>query len=575
MQMTGAQILVECLLREKAGAVFGYPGGQVIPIFNAIYGSKLNFILVRHEQAAAHMADGYARSTGKVGVCLATSGPGATNLVTGLATAYMDSIPVVAFTGQVPTHLIGNDAFQEADITGITRPVTKHNFLVKDIKDLARTIREAFYIASTGRQGPVLVDIPSDVQRNVTEFIWPEKVYIRSYNPVVRGNMGQIKKVADAINASKQPVIYAGGGIISSGAYKEVIELAQKANIPVTNTLLGLGSFPQGHKLFLGMLGMHGTYFANHAVQNSDLIIAVGARFDDRVTGKVDAFAKKAKIVHIDIDPTSISKSVNVDIPVVGDAKTILADILKLVKKNEHKNWLETIGKWKKLHPLSYKNDSKLRPQYVIDCISELTKGQAIVTTEVGQHQMWSAQYYKTNNPRNFISSGGLGTMGFGFPAGIGAKLAFPKKEVIVIAGDGSIQMNIQELATAVLNKINVKVIILNNHYLGMVRQWQELLWDKRYSGVCLSKGSGCPAKCNSKAPKDCISYIPDFVKVAEAYGAVGLRCTNKKDVISVLKKTISLDRVVFAEFVVEEEENVFPFVPTGKPLDEVMTSLA
>ncbi|MCB4791729.1 MAG: biosynthetic-type acetolactate synthase large subunit [Elusimicrobia bacterium] len=575
MQKTGAQILIECLLKEKADVVFGYPGGQVIPIFDAIYGSPLHFILSRHEQGAAHMADGYARSTGRVGVCLATSGPGATNLVTGLATAFMDSIPVVAITGQVPTHLIGNDAFQEADITGITRPVTKHNFLVKDIKDLARTIREAFYIASTGRQGPVLVDIPSDVQRAVTEFIWPENIEIRSYKPVQHGHPGQIKKVADAINESKQPVLYTGGGIISSGAYKEVIELAEKADIPVTNTLLSLGSFPQDHRLFLGMLGMHGTCYANNAVQNADLIIAIGARFDDRVTGKVDAFAKKAKIAHIDIDPTSISKSISADIPVVGDAKTVLAELIKNVKKNSHKEWLEAIGKWKKSNPLSYKNDEKLRPQYVIDCITKLTKGEAIVTTEVGQNQMWAAQFYKTNRPRNFISSGGLGTMGYGFPAAIGAKLANPKKQVIDIAGDGSIQMNIQELATAVLNNINVKVIILNNHYLGMVRQWQEFFWGKRYSGVCLMKGSGCPDKCNKPQSKKCFTYVPDFVKIAEAYGAVGLRCKNKKDVISTLRKTLSLNKTVFAEFIVEQEENVFPMVPAGKPLDEVMTSLA
>lgn len=573
MIKTGSEILVECLLREGAEMVFGYPGGQIIPVFDAIYRSRLNLILVRHEQGAAHMADGFSRATGKVGVCIATSGPGATNLVTGLGTAYMDSIPMVAITGQVPTSLIGNDAFQEADITGITRSVTKHNFLVKDVKDLARTIREAFYIASTGRPGPVLVDVPADVQRASTEFIWPETVEMRSYKPNLAGHPGQVKKAAQAINEAKQPVLYIGGGVITSNAEKEVQELAKKADIPVTNTLLGIGAFPPDSPLFMGMLGMHGTYYANMAVQSADLIIAVGARFDDRVTGKVSAFAPNAKIVHIDIDPTSISKSVRADIPVVGDAKRILADLLKEVRKNDHSAWHTTINAWRKTHPLRYKDsDNKLRPQFVIDTINKITNGEAIVVTEVGQHQMWAAQFYQAQKPRHFLSSGGLGTMGFGFPAGIGAKMALPKKDVIVIAGDGSIQMNIQEMATAVLNGVNVKIVILNNAYLGMVRQWQELFWEKHYSSVCLKRNDQCPARCN-KRTDDCPGYLPDFVKLAEAYGAVGMRITDKKDVAAALKKALKLEKTVVLEFMVENEENVYPMVPGGHALDQILTT--
>lgn len=574
MLKTGAEIFVECLLKENVEVMFGIPGGVMLPIFDKIYDvrEKIRFVLTRHEQGAGHMADGYARSTGKVGVCIATSGPGATNLTTALATAYMDSIPVVAFTGQVATSLIGNDAFQEADTTGITRPVTKHNFLVKDIKQLAETIRAAFYIAKTGRQGPVLVDIPVDIQKASIDFTLPEKIEIRSYKPVYEGHVGQIKKAANLINASKQPLLYIGGGIISSNASSELLKLAEKIHTPVTTTLLALGSFPPKNPLNLFMPGMHGNYAANLAFQNCDLIIAIGARFDDRVTGNLSKFAPKAKIIHIDIDPTSISKNVPVDIPVVGDAKNIITGLLKYVKKKNNKEWLKKISIWQNKHPFSYKKDNKLRPQYIVDKICQITKGEAIIVTEVGQNQMWSAQFYKPKHPRHFLSSGGLGTMGYGFPAAIGAKIANPKKIVIDIAGDGSIQMNIQELATSVLNNINVKIVILNNACLGMVRQWQEMFYKRRYSGVCLTKPNGClPSDASAKRPG---WMVPDFVKLAESYGAVGIRVTKKEDVENTLIKALKIEKTVVMDFLVEEEENVLPMVPAGAALDEIITSL-
>jgi len=553
MKMTGAKILIESLRKENVEVLFGYPGGQVLPIFDQLYDAPIKFILTRHEQAAAHAADGYARATGKVGVCIATSGPGATNLVTGIATAYMDSVPMVALTGQVKSFLIGNDAFQEADITGITRPITKHNYLVEDVKDLARVIKEAFHIASTGRPGPVLIDIPSDIQMHETEFIYPEKVEIRGYNPTSKGHPGQIKRAAKAISESKRPVLYVGGGAISSDAYEEVRELATKNEIPVTMTLLGLGAFPQTHKLSLGMLGMHGTAYANHAIMDSDLIVAIGARFDDRVTGKLDAFAPHAKVIHIDIDPASVSKTVDVDIPIVGDAREVLRQLNKAIKKPDTKDWLIKIDGWKKKFPLKYKDDNNLRPQYVVEQIYEITKGEAIITTEVGQNQMWAAQFFKFVLPRTIISSGGLGTMGYGFPAAIGAKIGKPKMPVFDIAGDGSIQMNIQELATAVINKIPVKVVILNNCYLGMVRQWQELFYKKRYSYTTM---------CGT---------CPDFVKLAESYGALGMRIDKKSEVKGAIEKALNTDNVVFMDFRVEEEENVFPMVPAGEAINKMI----
>jgi len=555
--MKGSQILLESLKREGVEVIFGYPGGQVLPIFDSLYDFDIKFILTRHEQGAAHAADGYARATGRVGVCLATSGPGATNLVTGIANAYMDSIPMVAITGQVGTHLIGNDAFQEADVTGITRPITKHNFLVKEVKDLARTIAEAFYIASSGRPGPVLIDIPVDVQRAETDFIWPENVKIRSYQPTYFGHPGQIKKAARLISSAKKPIIYAGGGVITSGAHLVLKELAEKIQAPVTTTFMGLGGFPGTHKLSLGMLGMHGTAYANHATMEADLIIAVGARFDDRVTGRLDHFAPYAKVIHIDIDPSSISKNVRVDIPIVGDAKNIIGELLEQIKRLPDTSlWLKTVDAWKKKHPLTYKGNSKLlKPQYILEQLWELTKGDAIICTEVGQSQMWACQWYKHLNPRTWISSGGLGTMGFGFPAAMGAKLGVPEKQVFNIAGDGSIQMNIQELATCVANKINVKVLIFNNGFLGMVRQWQELFYKKRYSYTPITS--------------------PNFVKLAESYEAVGMRVTKKADVRKALQKAIKTDNTVFVEFIIEPEENVWPMVPAGQAINKMIDGLA
>ncbi len=551
----GAQIIVDSLLQEGVRVIFGYPGGSVLPLTDVLYDTPVSFVLVRHEQAAAHAADGYARATGKVGVCMATSGPGATNLVTGLATAHMDSIPIVAITGQVKTDLIGNDAFQEADVTGITRPITKHNYLVKDISELAGTIKEAFHIASTGRPGPVVIDVPVDVQMQKMEFNYPEKVSLRSYNPTITPHPGQVKKAAKLIQMSKRPVIYAGGGVIISGAHDQLLELAVKIKAPVTTTLMGLGAFPENNELSLGMLGMHGTVYANHAIMESDLIIAVGARFDDRVTGRIDKFAPDAKVIHIDIDPTAISKNIYVDIPIVCDAKIGLQALNKIVKRLNTKEWLKKISDWKKKYPLKYKPGKKINPQYVVEQIYKITKGEAIICTEVGQNQMWAAQYYTYTKPRTWISSGGLGTMGYGFPAAIGAKIGRPDKLVFDIAGDGSIQMNIQELATAVANKINVKIAVLNNGYLGMVRQWQELFYNRRYAGTPIS--------------------APDFVKLAESYGAAGIRVKNPKDVAKAIKEAIAIPNVVIMDFIIEEEENVFPMVPAGEAINRMIGGMA
>ena len=557
MKLSGAKILIESLKKEGVEVIFGYPGGSVLPIFDVLYDAPINFILTRHEQGAAHAADGYARSTGRVGVCMATSGPGAINLMTGIATAYMDSIAIVAITGQVKTDLIGNDAFQEADVTGISRPITKHNFLVKDLRELAQTIKNAFHLAQTGRPGPVLIDLPVDVTLAETEFRYPKEPDLRGYKPTLSGHPGQIKKAAKAIAQSRQPIIYAGGGVIISGASSELKRLAEKTSIPVTTTLMGLGGFAETDKLSLGMLGMHGTAYANHAIMESDLIIAVGARFDDRVTGKVELFAPHAKIIHIDIDPSAISKNVKVDIPIVGDAHKILSYLNKIVKKPEEiKKWLEKIERWKKKYPLRYKNDDKLRPQYVVEQIYKLSNGRAIICTEVGQNQMWAAQFYQYTKPRSYISSGGLGTMGYGFPAAIGAQIGCPNDIVFDIAGDGSIQMNIQELATAVANKLPVKIAILNNCYLGMVRQWQELFYKKRYSYTHLVN--------------------PDFVKVAQAYGAEGIRVEKKRDVAKAIKKALSIKaQPVVLDFIVQEEENVFPMVPAGEAINRMIGGMA
>ncbi|GBD96629.1 MAG TPA: biosynthetic-type acetolactate synthase large subunit [Nitrospirae bacterium] len=561
MKISGAEILIECLKKEGVKHIFGYPGGVVLNIFDTLYDEKdVELILARHEQGAIHAADGYARVSGKVGVAIVTSGPGATNTVTGIATASMDSIPLVVFSGQVPTMLIGNDAFQEADIVGITRPCTKHNYLVKDIKDLAKTVREAFHIASTGRPGPVLIDLPKDVTAGMADFKWPAEVKLRSYNPTYQGNKWMIKQAAQMIAKAKKPVIMAGGGVILSGASKELKGLAETARIPVTMTLMGLGGFPGTHKLSLGMLGMHGTYYANKSVQDSDLLIGIGVRFDDRVTGKTSAFAPDAKIIHIDIDPTSIRKNVRVDLPVVGDVKNVLKDMIKAVKEQKaqwdavRSAWLKQIDYWKDEKPLSYNLNKKIiKPEFVVEKIYEVSKGEAIICTEVGQNQMWAAQFYKYDKPRQLLTSGGLGTMGYGFPAAIGAQIACPGKLVFDIAGDGSIQMNIQELATAVINKLPVKVAILNNGYLGMVRQWQELFFRERYSHTKLD-------------------VIPDFVKVAEAYGAVGLRAEKPDEVVPVLREALKIkDKPVFMDFVVDWKEKVFPMVPAGAAIDEMI----
>lgn len=562
MKITGSEILLESLKKEGVKHLFGYPGGVVLNIFDLLHDEKeLQLILTRHEQGAVHAADGYARATGKAGVALVTSGPGATNTVTGIATAAMDSIPLVVITGQVPTMLIGNDAFQEADIVGITRPCTKYNFLVKNVSDLALTIKEAFHIANTGRPGPVLIDLPKDVTTSKAEFHWPDQVKIRSYNPTYEGNKYMITQAAHMIAKAKKPLIIAGGGVISSDAAKELREFAEITDVPVTMTMMGLGGFPGSHKLSLGMLGMHGTYYANKAVQDSDLLIAIGMRFDDRVTGKIDAFAPNAKIIHIDIDPTSIRKNVRVDLPIVGDVRRVLAVMNRVIHEEVKEPWAEVrkawarqIDAWKKEHPMDYDRDTDvIKPQYVIEKINELTRGDAIIATEVGQNQMWAAQFYKYDKPRTWLSSGGLGTMGYGLPAAIGAQLAFPNKLVIDIAGDGSIQMNIQELATAVINKLPVKVAILNNRFLGMVRQWQELFFQERYSHTKLD------------------DTVPDFVKIAEAYSAVGLRATKKSEVVPVLKEAFAIKRPVFMDFMIDWTEKVYPMVPAGAAIDQML----
>jgi len=553
-KMTGARALIECLYREGVDTIFGYPGGVLLPIYDALYDSDIRHVLVRHEQAAAHAAEGYARATGKTGVCIATSGPGATNLVTGIANAYMDSIPMVAFTGQVPSSLIGNDAFQEANITGITMPITKHNYLVQDAKELPRIIKEAFHIASTGRPGPVLVDLPKDITTEEIEFYYPDKVELRGYNPTYRGNIQQIKKAAAEISKSENPVIYAGGGVISSNAAGELKELAEKIQAPVTTTLTGMGGFPGDHSLFIGMPGMHGSKYANYAIQESDLILAVGVRFDDRVTGKLKSFATNAKIIHIDIDPAEISKNIKVDIPIVGDAKWILANLLKYAEKSQSEEWLKKIEYWKKAYPLHYIEPATgdgIKPQYIIEQIKEACE-DAIIVTEVGQHQMWAAQYFRYKEPRTFISSGGLGTMGYGFPASIGAKLGKPDKVVFDISGDGSFQMNSQELATVVQENVPVIIAIFNNGYLGMVRQWQELFFDRRYSSTCI---------------QDSV----DFVKLAEAYGALGLRATKRDEVRPAIEEAIASGRPTVIDFVVECEENVSPMVPAGAAINEIL----
>jgi len=555
MELTGAQAVLECLKKEGVHTIFGYPGGAILPFYDALYHEKeIKHILVRHEQGAAHAADGFARATGQVGVCVATSGPGATNLVTGIATAYMDSIPIVAITGQAATAFLGRDSFQEADITGITIPITKHNYLIKKAEDLPRIFKEAFHIARTGRPGPVLIDIPKDVQINKLNFKYPEKVNIPSYKPNYEGHPKQISAAAKAIQSSKRPLIYAGGGVIASGASKELTEFAIKCNIPVTTTLLGKGCFPETHELSLGMLGMHGTVYANYSIQECDLLIAIGARFDDRVTGHIEKFAPKAKHIHIDIDPAEIGKNVKIDIPIVGDVKTVLCQLIeKAATKDDHRPWLEQIVEWKKKYPLSYKNDNGIKPEFVVEQIYEATKGEAIITTEVGQNQMWAAMFYKYTKPRTFISSGGLGTMGYGFPAAIGAQVGCPDKIVFDIAGDGSILMNIQEMVTAVANKLPVKIAVLNNSYLGMVRQWQELIYGKRYSQVSLETN-------------------PDLVKVAEAFGAAGITVTKPEEVRAAIEQSLTIkDRPTLIDFRVAKEENVYPFVPPGQALNEML----
>lgn len=558
MKLTGAQILIKSLEKEGVQHVFGLPGGVILPTYDALYDSKIKLILSKHEQGATHMADGYARASGRPGVCLVTSGPAATNTVTGLATAYMDSVPVICITGQVVTHAIGSDAFQEVDIVGITRPITKHNFLIKDVKDIARTVREAFYIATTGKPGPVLIDFPVDVSRAQTEFIWPKDVFIRSYRPEIEHPEAdaQIHLAAQLIKGSKKPVLYVGGGAIISGAEKEIYDFIEKTGIPITTTILGLGIFPETHSSSLRMLGMHGTHYANYSIQNSDVLIGVGARFDDRVTGNVTKFAPHAKIIHIDIDPSSIAKTVRVHVPVVSDVKEAMAKLIQLVpnKRPDIQDWLDQIAVWKQKFPMKYHaKDQKIHPSYLIEKIGELTEHKAIVVTGVGQHQMWTAQWYKFLKPRTMLTSGGLGTMGYGFPASLGAQLAKPEETVICIEGDGSFQMTMTELATMAYYKIPVKVFIFDNGYYGMVRQWQQLFYRQRYSGSVIGPSN------------------PNFVKLVNAYGVFSIRIRQKKEIVPAIKKAMAHKGPAVLHCLISREENVYPMVPAGNALDQIM----
>jgi acetolactate synthase-1/2/3 large subunit len=554
--LSGSEILIKTLLDLDVDTIFGYPGGAVLPIYDSLYQNEdLRHILIRHEQGGTHAADGYARATGKPGIVLVTSGPGGTNTVTGIATAAIDSIPLVVFTGQVATNMIGNDAFQEADIVGITRPITKQNYLVKDVNDLEYTIREAFHIATTGKPGPVLIDLPKNMVMSKGLYTGKRKVTVPSYRPVTKGHHSQIAKAADLLSNAKRPLIYAGGGVLRAEAWEELTAFAERTNIPVTTTLMGLGCFPESKPQSLGMLGMHGTYYANMAMTECDVLLAVGARFDDRVTGRLDGFSPNSRKIHIDIDPSCISKNVPVEVPIVGDVKNVLPSIDKYTQKPDIADWWTALNKWKKEHPLQTpKAKDHIKPQHMIEAISEVTKGEAIVVTDVGQHQMWAAQLYKYNHPRSFITSGGLGTMGYGFPAAMGAAIAKPDRPVVCITGDGGFQMTLFELATCVENKIPVKIAIMNNGYLGMVRQWQELFFGKRYSHTNLKNGN------------------PDFVKLAESYGAVGLRASRPDEMMEVLQKAMAInDRPVLMDFIVDEEENCYPMVPAGAALNEMV----
>ena len=563
--ITGAEIVIRSLQEENVEFVFGYPGGAVLNIYDAIFNQKkFKHVLVRHEQAAVHAADAYSRATGRVGVALVTSGPGATNAVTGIATAHMDSIPMVIISGQVPTHAIGQDAFQECDTVGITRPCVKHNFLVKDINKIASTIKKAFYIASTGRPGPVLVDIPKDITAESAEFSYPKEVSMRSYNPVTKGHQGQINKAIDILLKAKRPVVYSGGGVVLGDAAQSLFKLVTELNFPITSTLMGLGGFPASNKQFLGMLGMHGTYQANMAMQECDVLLAVGARFDDRVIGNPDNFlSKPRKIIHIDIDPSSISKRVQIDVPIVGDVKSVLDDLSGALKSQQNnydakliKPWLDQIQDWVSKDCLAFKDDTKvIKPQKVIQTLHKVTQGDAFITSDVGQHQMWAAQFYPFDKPRRWINSGGLGTMGVGLPYAMGCQLAFPDAQVACITGEASIQMCIQELSTCKQFHLPIKIVNLNNRYMGMVRQWQEFFYGNRYA-------------------ESYMDALPDFVKLAESYGHVGFKIENPGDIESVLKEAFSpklKERLVFLDFITDQTENVFPMVPNGKGLSEMI----